>query len=168
MYCILLMDTQLSAFWNQHVSRQLSIFAHDVALPCPRSQWEALTAADWFRAREAVASSPSNPRSTHSSKQKSGYLPGLHPEFQVHHVADGYASAILASLACDSVPFYADLDNALTVEMVVMGLMAIAWDCRTRGGMGIKFKEGTKHWRSVVMNGMSCNLARWDETDLTS
>lgn len=205
------MDTQLSAFWNQHVSRQLSIFAHAVALPCPRNQWDALTATDWFRIRESAAGvapggatapgtmgSPSTTnsntttahpnanapasstgtgagagsgsggsggplmiKSSHSmahslsSKQKSGYLPGLHPEFQVSHVSDGYSSAILSALACEALPFKVELDTAVTVEMVLMGLMAIAWDCRTRGGMGIKFKEGTKHWRGVVMNGES-------------
>ena len=189
-YCVLLMDTQLSAFWNQHVSRQLSIFAHNVPLPCPRSQWEALTASDWFRVREAAkatASNHNNSPSTHnktstggivynypqnstttttnnqsspptastSKSQRSGYLPGLHPEFQVGHVSDGYSSAILSALAGDScltMPFKVDLDNVLSVEMVFMGLMAIAWDCRTRGGMGIRFKDGTKHWRGVVHN----------------
>lgn len=196
-YCILLMDTQLSAFWNQHVSRQLSIFAHHVALPCPRSQWDALTATDWFRARETATvagnsnanananvnttSSPStnnkttsaaggvtlinhpptnnasiNTTPTSTSKTRSGYLPGLHPEFQVGHVPQGYSSAILSAFAADGnfnkVPFKVDMDNVLTVEMILMGIMAIAWDCRTRGGMGFRMKEGLKHWRSVVHN----------------
>lgn len=179
------MDTQLSAFWNQHVSRQLSIFAHNVALPCSRSQWDAQTATDWFRVREAAnattinstinntnntsSSSPSNPNKPSSNSnststnttpsntktQKSGYLPGLHPEFQINHVSDGYSSAILSALAaqdCLTPPLKVDLDNYLSMEMVLMGLMAIAWDCRTRGGMGIRFKEGTKHWRAVVHN----------------
>lgn len=149
------MDTQLSAFWNQHVSRQLSIFAHSVALPCPRSHWEAPTKHEWQRLHEAN-NSPSV-KQPFSSKQKSGYLPGLHPEFQISHVSDGYSSAILSALATDnSTPLLvkADLENALSVEMVLMGLMAIAWDCRTRGGMGIRFKDGTKHWRMVVQNGM--------------
>jgi hypothetical protein len=48
--------------------------------------------------------------------------------------------------------FTIDLDNFLTCEMVLMGLMAIAWDCRTRGGMGLKTATG-EHWRVVVMRG---------------
>jgi hypothetical protein len=48
---------------------------------------------------------------------------------------------------------HVDADNALAVEMVLMGVMAVAWDCRTRGGMGLKFREGTKQWRPLVLNG---------------
>jgi hypothetical protein len=154
-YCILLIDTQLSAFWNQHVSRELSIFAHHVALPCPRAQWEALTAGDWFRLRENIIPPPVV-KPVNQSRQKPGRMPGLHPEFQVHHVSDGFSSVVLESLAAENAivkSYRADLDNCLTVEMALMGLMAIAWDCRTRGGMGIKFREGTKHWRVIVING---------------
>lgn len=148
-FSVLLIDTQLSAFWNQHPSRQLSIFAHNITLPCPRNQWEAMTASDWFRVRE-----PPIPASAISRKPRSGYLPGLHPEFQVSVVSEGYSSSILSALAAeDRLPFRVDAENSLGVEMILIGLMAIAWDCRTRGGMGIRFREGTKHWRSIVLNG---------------
>ena len=148
-FCVLLIDTQLSAFWNQHPSRQLSIFAHNIALPCPRNQWDAPTAADWLRLRE-----PSVPSPTANRKPRSGYLPGLHPEFQVSTVSEGYSASVLSALAAEArLPFRVDLEGALGVEMILIGLMAIAWDCRTRGGMGIRFRDGTKHWRSIVLNG---------------
>ena len=148
-FCVLLIDTQLSAFWNQHPSRQLSIFAHNINLPCPRCQWEASTASDWFNVRE-----PPSPSASVTRKPRSGYLPGLHPEFQVNVVSEGYSTAILSALAAEpQLPFRVDLENALGVEMILIGLMAIAWDCRTRGGMGIRFREGTAHWRPIVMNG---------------
>ncbi|WWD16949.1 hypothetical protein CI109_101381 [Kwoniella shandongensis] len=148
-YCVLLIDTQLSAFWNQHCSRQLSIFAHNLILPCPRNQWDALTAHEWLRLRGPLPQSPSKPKIN-----RSGYLPGLHPEFQVNTIADGFSSAILAALGAQSLSFKVDLENSLTVQMVMMGLLAIAWDCRTRGGMGIRFREGTKQWRSIVFNAV--------------
>ena len=88
-------------------------------------------------------------------------MPGLHPEFQVHHVSEGYSSVVLETLAAENAivkSYRADLENGLTVEMALMGLMAIAWDCRTRGGMGIRFREGTKHWRIIVINGESGSL----------
>ena len=148
-FCVLLIDTQLSVFWNQHPSRQLSIFAHNINLPCPRNQWDATTASDWFKVRE-----PPSPSASIAKKPRSGYLPGLHPEFQVDVVSEGYSASILSALAADEkLPFRVDLENALGVEMILVGLMAIAWDCRTRGGMGIRFREGTKHWRSIVLNG---------------
>lgn len=95
------------------------------------------------------------PPTLRKSNARSGYLPGLHPEFQVSTVADGYSSAILAALALEKLSFKVDLENSLTVQMVLIGLIAIAWDCRTRGGMGIRFREGTKHWRSIVFKGGS-------------
>ncbi|OXC68279.1 hypothetical protein AYX13_03236 [Cryptococcus neoformans] len=150
-YCVLLIDTQLSAFWNQHCSRQLSIFAHHLTLPCTRRQWEAPTAQEWFRMRAPPPNTPPTPRKPNA---RSGYLPGLHPEFQVSTVSDGYSSAILAALALEKLSFKVNLENSLTVQMVLIGLIAIAWDCRTRGGMGIRFREGTKHWRSIVFKAV--------------
>ncbi|WVQ77851.1 hypothetical protein IAR50_007548 [Cryptococcus sp. DSM 104548] len=161
-YCVLLIDTQLSAFWNQHCSRQLSIFAHHLTLPSDRSQWEAPTASEWFRLRLRQPSTPPTPRRA-ASQQRSGYLPGLHPEFQVSTVTDGYSAAILASLALEPLSFKADLDNCLTVQMILIGLIAIAWDCRTRGGMGIRFKEGTKHWRSIVFRSVVALRAAYEQ-----
>lgn len=166
-FCVLLLDTQLSAFWNQHVSRQLSIFAHNISLPCPRTQWDALTAREWFRAGQPPVSPTPRPPLSVSRKPRLGYLPGLHPEFQVSGVSEGYSSAILSALAAEEkLPFRVHLDDALTVEMVIMGLMAIAWDCRTRSGMGIRFKEGVKHWRSIVING-GCRTAHPGHGDLS-
>ncbi|WVF71094.1 hypothetical protein IAT40_005891 [Kwoniella sp. CBS 6097] len=215
-YCVLLIDTQISAFWNQHCSRQLSIFAHNLTLPCSKSQWEASNPHEWFQIRDSerlptppssivqlpnsaltptsnthslngskdasdpdprLSRSRSNPRSnstpstamTNASK-RSGFLPGLHPEFTVNIIAEGYSSAILSALAIDSfksssssstsasaalkLPFKVDLESCLTVQMVLIGLMAIAWDCRTRGGMGIRFKEGTRNWRQIVFSAV--------------
>jgi len=154
-YCILLIDTQLSAFWNQHVSRQLSIFAHHAALPCPKAQWEAVTARDWFRACQAPKPPPDS-NVVVKRRQHPGNLPGLHPEFQVSQISDGYATVVLETLAAENAKHHTlrpDMENCLAVEMALMGLMAIAWDCRTRGGMGIRFHEGVKHWRVIVMNG---------------
>jgi hypothetical protein len=154
------MDTQLSAFWNQHVSRQLSVFAHNVALPCSRILWDASTAGEWFKARETIAS-PTNGKIASQPKTRAAYLPGLHPEFQVNHVSEGYSEAVLNALGMKETPHCRiDYDNALTVEMLLMGLMAIAWDCRTRGGMGIRFHSDVKHWRQVVMGGKSSWLSR--------
>lgn len=98
---------------------------------------------------------PNTPPTPRKSNARSGYLPGLHPEFQVSTVSDGYSSAILAALALEKLSFKVNLENSLTVQMVLIGLIAIAWDCRTRGGMGIRFREGTKHWRSIVFKGGS-------------
>ncbi|WWC62269.1 uncharacterized protein I303_104865 [Kwoniella dejecticola CBS 10117] len=152
-YCVLLMDTQLSAFWNQHCSRQLSIFAHNLNLPCPKSQWEARTASEWLKIRRY--SPVQNTATTKPKTSKSGYLPGLHPEFTVTVVAEGYSSAIMSALSEEhKFLFKVDLDNSLTIQMVLIGLIAIAWDCRTRGGMGIRFREGTKHWRSIVFSAV--------------
>jgi hypothetical protein len=150
-YCILFVDTQISSFWSQHPSRQLSIFAHNINLPCSRGQWEAPTPVDWIRAREQEGAMLQTARRTH----RTGFLPGLHPEFQVSVVSEGYSSAVLAALAADGAPSIpVDLDNSLSVMMVLTGLCAIAWDCRTRGGMGIRFRDGTKHWRSIVLNAV--------------
>jgi len=149
-YSILFIDTQMSSFWSQHPSRQLSIFAHNINLPCTRSQWDAPTAADWLRIREQEGPAQGSRRIN-----RQGYLPGLHPEFQVSVVSEGYSSAVLAALAADGAPpIPVDLDNSLGVMMVLTGLCAIAWDCRTRGGMGIRFRDGTKHWRSIVLNAV--------------
>jgi hypothetical protein len=51
------------------------------------------------------------------------------------------------------IKFNIDLENELAVEMVIMGIMAIAWDCRTRGGMGIRFRDSSKAWRDIAMKG---------------
>ncbi|OCF60817.1 hypothetical protein L486_00457 [Kwoniella mangroviensis CBS 10435] len=152
-YCVLLIDTQLSAFWNQHCSRQLSIFAHNLNLPCPKSQWEAESASEWVKIRQYAMTN--NTPTTKPKHSKSGYLPGLHPEFTVNVVTEGYSSAIMSALSEEhKFLFKVDLDNSLTSQMVLIGLIAIAWDCRTRGGMGIRFREGTKHWRSIVFNAV--------------
>lgn len=175
---MLLIDTQLSAFWNQHPSRQLSIFAHNIALPCSRSLWDAPSSLAWHNARLAPPSalpaasgsgsgsapgpgeplSPSAPMS-HARKPRPGYLPGLHPEFQVSAVSEGYSAAVFAALAAEQpdhrLPFRVDLENKLADELVLIGLMAVAWDCRTRGGMGIRLRDGTKHWRGIVLHGAS-------------
>ncbi|WWD03172.1 hypothetical protein V865_001219 [Kwoniella europaea PYCC6329] len=152
-YCVLLIDTQLSAFWNQHCSRQLSIFAHNLNLPCPKSQWEAGSASEWVKIRQYTVTN--NTPTTKPKHSKSGYLPGLHPEFTVNVVTEGYSSAIMSALSEEhKFLFKVDLDNSLTSQMVLIGLIAIAWDCRTRGGMGIRFREGTKHWRSIVFNAV--------------
>lgn len=153
-YCVLMLDTQISAFWNQHSSRQLSIFAHDLPLPCPRSQWDATSAGDWVRAR-AAKSTPTSP-SVHTSKRvtRGAYLPGLHPEFRVTQVPDGFSSAILSAMVAQAdLQFPVDLENTLAVQMVLLGLMGTAWDQRIKGGMGIKFKEGAKHWRKLTQDG---------------
>ncbi|WWC88956.1 uncharacterized protein L201_003871 [Kwoniella dendrophila CBS 6074] len=172
-YCVLLIDTQLSAFWNQHCSRQLSIFAHNLNLPCSNLEWEAKNAIEWLKVKQSQQNSKSNndnnnsnsninksttttkPNKTTNSNSKSGYLPGLHPEFTVTVVAEGYSSAIMSALSEEhKFLFQVDLNNSLTCQMVLIGLIAIAWDCRTRGGMGIRFREGTKHWRSIVFNAV--------------
>ena len=62
-------------------------------------------------------------------------------------------SVMSALAAGDMVDFKVDIDHALSVEMVLLGLMAVSWDCRTRGGMGIRFRDGTKQWRSIVLSG---------------
>lgn len=183
-FCVLMIDTQLSAFWNQHPSRQLSIFAHNIALPCSRNQWEALTPGEWIRqrkldasrrhakaaasgAQQGAANATRPPGSagsgsgralyTHRSPTKqsrSSYLPGLHPDFEVKAIHGEYSAVVFSALASEArLPLHIDADNALAVEMVLMGVMAVAWDCRTRGGMGLKFREGTKQWRPLVLNG---------------
>ncbi|ORX35551.1 hypothetical protein BD324DRAFT_657108 [Kockovaella imperatae] len=163
-FCVLLIDTQLSAFWNQHCSRQLSIFAHNIALPCPRNQWDAPTASEWFRLREASMPSPSTAARNSSRKAKTGYMPGLNPEFQVSQVSEGYSSSVMSALAGESalLDFPVDMEHALSVEMVLIGLMAVAWDCRTRGGMGIRFREGTKQWRTIVLAAVINLRAVWE------
>ncbi|RXK38273.1 hypothetical protein M231_04446 [Tremella mesenterica] len=158
-FCVLLLDTQASMFWNQHVSRQLSIFAHNLQLPSPRSQWEATTASDWMRSRSPPPASPTLPR------DKSGYLPGLHPEFMVNNIPDGYAAAVMSALGRERpLPFMVDAENSLGVEMILCGLMAIAWDCRTRGGMGIRLQDGMKHWRYVVFHALINLRIAWEES----
>jgi hypothetical protein len=49
--------------------------------------------------------------------------------------------------------FSVDVDSSLAVQMVLLGLMGTAWDHRIKGGMGIKFKEGAKHWRKLTQDG---------------
>lgn len=143
-----MIDTHISAFWHQHSSRQLSIFAHDLPLPCPRSQWEATSAGDWSR-----ASAPGSHVSTKRAN-RGAYLPGLHPEFRITQIPDGYSSAILSAMVAQAdLQFIVDLENYLAVQMVLLGLMGTAWDQRIKGGMGIKFKEGAKHWRKLTQDG---------------
>lgn len=150
-FCVLLVDTQISAFWNQHPSRQLSIFAHNIALPATKAQWEATSAAEWLQARLAVRP----PAKTGLGKRRrSSYLPGLHPDFEVKQVAEGYSSGVLRALAAEQdLSFEMSVDNALGGMMAVFGLMAVGWDCRTRGGMGLKFKDGATNWRNIVLHG---------------
>lgn len=151
-YAILFVDTQISAFWSQHPSRQLSIFAHNINLPSPSAQWDAMTATDWLLARQVDLSDSSRPPRRIT---RQGFLPGLHPEFQVSVVTDGYSSAVLSALSAEGAPpIKIDMDNSFAVSLVLTGLVAIAWDCRTRGGMGLRFRDGTKHWRSIVLNAV--------------
>ncbi|GMK59692.1 hypothetical protein CspeluHIS016_0802980 [Cutaneotrichosporon spelunceum] len=148
-YAILFIDTQISAFWSQHPSRQLSIFAHNINLPCPTAQWEARTASAWVIARQVEASGDRPAR-----RQRQGFHPGLHPEFHVNVVHEGYSSAVLSALAAEGAGPKVDQDNTFAVSLVLTGLLAIAWDCRTRGGMGLRFRDGSKHWRSIVLNAV--------------
>lgn len=148
-YAILFIDTQISAFWSQHPSRQLSIFAHNINLPCPAAQWEARTAAEWMLTRqiEVTADRPAR-------RLRQGFHPGLHPEFHVNVIHEGYSSAVLSALAGDGAPTKVNMDNAFAVSVVLTGLLATSWDCRTRGGMGLRFRDGSKHWRSIVLNAV--------------
>ncbi|KLT43774.1 hypothetical protein CC85DRAFT_224843, partial [Cutaneotrichosporon oleaginosum] len=148
-YAILFIDTQISAFWSQHPSRQLSIFAHNINLPCPAAQWEARTAADWMLARQVESSGSRTPR-----RQGRDFVPGLHPQFHVNVIHEGYSSAVLSALAAESAQTKVEMDNPFAVSLVCTGLLAIAWDCRTRGGMGLRFRDGSKHWRSIVLNAV--------------
>ena len=148
-FCVLLLDTQVSAFWNQHPCRQLPIFAHNIALPCPKAQWDAMSAIHWLGTRERIPSAPANV----PKKRSSSFLPGLHPDFAVRTVSEGYSSSLLCALVAEEqLKFGLDMENKLGAEMVLIGLMAVAWDCRTRGGMGLKL-SGTKPWRDIVLNG---------------
>ncbi|WOO83376.1 Nicotinate catabolism cluster-specific transcription factor [Vanrija pseudolonga] len=161
-YCIVTIDTQISTFWNQHPSRQLSIFAHNLSMPAPRAQWEALTAAEWLRVREP-SSTTQHDHNAGRRGGRGGYLPGLHPEFQVSFVTEGYSSIVLAALAAEGPPpLRVDIDNSFAVGVILTGLVAIAWDCRTRGGMGIRFRDGTKHWRSIVLNAVVALRAAYE------
>lgn len=155
-YCILYLDTQIGTFWSQHPSRQLSMFAHNINLPAPRSQWEAMSATEWLRARE-------NDPSTRSASRHHYSL--THGEFNHHQGAHhqqgegGYSPAILQALSVDSTnggqqAFKVDPDNSFSVMLILVGLSAIAWDSRTRGGMGIKFRDGTKHWRNIILKAV--------------
>jgi hypothetical protein len=152
-FCVLLIDTQISAFWNQHPSRQLSIFAHNIPLPASKGQWEATSAAEWFQMRQAIRLPP-QVGPGRGRKRRSSYLPGLHPDFEVKQVADGYSSGVLRALAAEQdLTFEMSVDGALGGMMLVIGLMAVGWDCRTRGGMGLKFKDGATNWRNLVLHG---------------
>ena len=103
--------------------------------------------------RHREPSSNSKRRKNHG---KTGFMPGIHPEFQVNSISEGYSSAVVSALACQKPdPLVVDADHALGVEVVLIGLMAAAWDCRTKGNMGIRFKETTKHWREMLLNGGS-------------
>jgi hypothetical protein len=120
-----------------------------------------MTAHEWCRARDIKPLVDSSVAPHAKRRQQPGNLPGLHPEFQVSQISDGYATVVLETLAAENARHHTlrpDLENYLAVEMALMGLMAIAWDCRTRGGMGIRFHEGVKHWRVIVMNGTSVSL----------
>lgn len=59
-------------------------------------------------------------------------------------------------------PFRVGMENAMSVEMIRVGLKAISWDCRRRGGMGIRIREGTKRWRSIVLNSESVGAKVFD------
>lgn len=145
-YAVLMIDTQISAFWNQHSSRQLSVFAHDLPLPCPSSQWEALSAPDWLRAKVSTPAAP--------TPKRQAFMPGLHPEFQPSAISDGFSPAILSALISRPEAHIAiDLDNSMSIQMILLGIMATAWDQRIKGGMGIRLKEGTKHWRRLTQDG---------------
>lgn len=131
----------------------MSIFAHNIALPCPGNEWDALNPVDWLRVRQ--------PTQHLTKKPPSSYLPGLHPDFKVNVVTEGYSSNIFTALcAVPNFDFAVNEESALGVQMILMGMMAVAWDCRTRGGMGVKFRDGTQHWRSIVLNGMCYLLNR--------
>lgn len=161
-YAILFIDTQISSFWSQHPSRQLSIFAHNINLPSSTAQWNALNATDWLLARQADASVSNEPRPARRIGRQ-GFHPGLHPEFQVSVVTDGYSSAVLSALTAEGAPLIkVDMDNSFAVSLVLTGLVAIAWDCRARGGMGIRFRDGTKHWRSIVLNAVVALRAEYE------
>lgn len=162
-YCILYLDTQIGTFWSQHPSRQLSIFAHNINLPAPRSQWEAMSATEWLRAREA------DPNSRHARHHYSL----THGEFNHHQGAHhqpgdgGYSPAILQALSVDNTQggqqaFKVDVDNSFSVMLILVGLSAIAWDSRTRGGMGIKFRDGTKHWRNIILKAVVALRASYE------
>jgi hypothetical protein len=111
-------------------------------------EWEATSASDWSRAL-APATTPSIKRN-----HRNAYLPGLHPDFRITQIPDGYSSAILSAMVAQAdLQFVVDLENTLSVEMVLLGLMGTAWDHRTKGGMGIKFKDGAKHWRKLTQEG---------------
>jgi hypothetical protein len=149
-FCVLLLDTQISAFWNQHPSRQLPIFCHNIALPCSKAQWDALSAIDWLCVREPA---PAPPSVDVPKKRSSPFLPGLHPDFAVQNVSEGYSSNLLCALVAEQkLKFGLDVDHKFGAEMVLIGHMAVAWDCRTRGGMGMKM-SGDKSWREIVLNG---------------
>ena len=148
-YCILCIDTQLSAFWNQHPSRQLSIFAHNLASPCSRVQWEAATPSEWIRTIETT----STPAAPSNRKPRPAHLPGLHPDFHVDHIPDGYAASVKKALAAEQgQSLNIDHDSWFSAYMILMGLMAVAWDCRTRGGVGIRIPD-FKRWRGIVLVG---------------
>lgn len=199
-FCVLLIDTQISAFWNQHPSRQLSIFAHHIGLPRPKSEWEATSAADWLRAirmnklakelNTVPQMDPSRPDAkaydTHGyarlgngtqkspRKYRSSFLPSLHPDFQLSYVSEGYSSSLMSALAAETaLSFDIDLNHSLSVQMILIGLCAAAWDLRTRGGMGIKLTNNEKSWRVLVLHGESwstmaqrpsCSLSLTDQT----
>lgn len=174
-FCVLMVDTQISGFWNQHPSRQMSIFAHHIGLPCPKSEWEALSAAEWIRTRVALRAAkkaraslgnqydgPSGQGASNLKpipdvsprKKKSTYLPSLHPDFQVSYVSEGYSRSLLSAMAAETtLSFAIDLDHTLGVQMILIGLCAAAWDFRTRGGMGFKLKNSSQSWRVLVLHG---------------
>ncbi len=104
------------------------------------------------------------PRSTINSSglkpRRSAFMPTLNPEFNVSNVADGFAAAVLAALNSEQTPqFKIDDNNKFAVEMVLMGLMAAAWDCKTKGQLGLRFRDSAKHWRDIIMNGESRQLS---------
>lgn len=88
------------------------------------------------------------------SIRRPSLMPGIHPEFQVNNIPEGYSSAIMCALACQTPkPLLVDAEHALGVEMVLIGLIAVAWDCRTKGNMGIRYQDVSKHWRETVSEG---------------
>jgi hypothetical protein len=53
-------------------------------------------------------------------------VPGLHPDFEVKAIHGEYSAVVFSALASEArLPLHIDADNALAVEMVLMGVMAV-------------------------------------------
>ncbi|KAM0753374.1 hypothetical protein T439DRAFT_324009 [Meredithblackwellia eburnea MCA 4105] len=172
------LDCQLSGFWSQHPGRILSVFARRTGMPCPAAEWEAQNAAEWSRIvgeRNARTKVSSGPTTTTSAEQTPGhttpkeneerenaYLPVMNPEHFVESVKPGLSSCIQAALGVKGVsclPFPVDdPDYLFSTELILMGLLAVAWDCRTRGGYGMNqpAKDGFNplHWKQNALSAI--------------